>query len=80
MGSNTSGALEMSHFLDVIILKIYLSENFLVVVSNKFTFRVHAGGLLKNYWKYFGKVFRFLYADWYCIFAAPSETKVLKLM
>ena len=80
MGSNPSGALEMSHFLIVIILEIYLSENFLVVLSNKLTFRVHAGGLLKNSRKYFGKVFRFLYADWYCIFAAPSETKVLILM
>ena len=42
MGSNPVGALEMSHVLIVIEL------NFLVVVSNGFTFRIHVGGFLKN--------------------------------
>ena len=54
MGSNHIGALEMSNFLIVIILETCLSENFLVVSSNKFTFRVLAGGLLENYRKFLG--------------------------
>ena len=48
MGSNSVGALEMSHVLIVIVLQTCLSENFLVVVSNGFAFRVHVGGFLKN--------------------------------
>ena len=48
MGSNPVGALKMSHVLIVIVLETCLSENFLVVVSNGFAFRVHVGGFLKN--------------------------------
>ena len=48
MGSNPVGALEMSHVLIVIVLETCLSENFLVVVSNGFAFRVHVGGLFEE--------------------------------
>ena len=48
MGSNPVGALEMSHVLIVIVLETCLSENFLVVVSNGFAFRVHVGWLFEE--------------------------------
>ena len=52
---NRRSWVQITHNLIVISFETYISGNFFIVLSNEFTFRVHAGGVLKNYRKYFGK-------------------------
>ena len=45
----------LARFAIVISFETCISGKFFIVLSNEFSFKVHAGGVLKNYRKYFGK-------------------------